>query len=137
VFDDAFAAVRQIYRPKGDVAAHEAQRAELGTRLVAVLHGVVVGTVQIEVHSQHIHLIGLAVQPQFQGQGIARQLVSHIADLAPALGRSVLALDTIRETGNVPKFQAMAWHVVSEARTDDFESDTFTALHEVKMERAV
>jgi len=137
VFDAAFSTVRGIYRPMGDVLAHEALRAQLGTRLVAVLDGDVVGTVQIDVHSKHVHLIGLAVHPDLQGRGIGRRLISYLVDMAPRLGRSVLALDTIRETGNVPKFEAMGWHVVSETRSVEFESDTLAALHEVKMERAL
>jgi GNAT superfamily N-acetyltransferase len=137
VFEAAFGTVRRIYRPKGDVLAHEARRAQLGTRLVAVLDGTVVGTVQIAVHSEHVHLIGLAVLPDVQGQGVAGRLISHVAAMALGLGRAVLALDTIRETGNVATFEAMGWRVVSETLTDKFESDTLAELHEVKMERGV
>jgi len=135
VFDAAFAPLRRVYRPRGDTQAHESRRARLGTRLVAVLDTSVVGTVQYEVHSKHVHVIGLAVHPTFQGQGVARSLIEHIADLAPGLGRSVLALDTIREAGNVPVLERLGFRVRSEAPTDFFESDLFSQLHEVKMER--
>ena len=137
VADRAFASVRQVYRPRRDVAAHEAQRASLGTRLVALCGAGIVGTLQFEVHAEHVHVIGLAVAPEHQGRGVARRLLAALEARAPALGRSVLALDTIRETGNVARFEALGFRTISEAPTDLFESDTFERLHEVKMERAV
>jgi len=135
VYRAAFAPLRAVYRPPGDVEAHERKRAQLGHRLVAHCSRVLVATVQYEVHARHVHLIGLAVDPRHQRRGIGALLVDHVAKLAPALGHAVLALDTIRETGNVPIFERMGFHVTSERRTELFESDVFPQLHEVLMER--
>lgn len=129
VFDAAFEPLRRVYRPRGDTRAHEARRARLGTRLVATLDNSVVGTVQYEIHSGHVHVIGLAVHPACQRQGVARGLIEHVAGLAPGLGRSVLAVDTIREAGNVPVFERLGFRMTSEAPTDFFESELFSQLH--------
>mgnify|MGYP002623161100 CR=1 FL=1 len=135
VYRDAFGPLRAVYRPRGDVEAHERARAALGSRLVAILDGEVVGTVQFEVHARHVHVIGLAVDPRHQRRGIGSLLVEGVAALAPSLGHRVLALDTIRETGNVEVFERMGFRVTGERETPLFESDAFARLHEVLMER--
>jgi predicted N-acetyltransferase YhbS len=137
VFDAAFAPLRSIYRPTGQVAARQAERAKEGIRLVAEVDRQVVGTVQFDSHKEHVHVIGLAVHPAFQRMGIARGLIDWIVAHAPNLGHNVVVLDTIKETGNVPLFEKLGFRVFDESITASFESDTYPELHEVKMERLV
>ena len=129
----AFESLRSIYRPTAETLARQPVRTRMGTRLIAILNGEIVGTVQYDCHEKHVHIIGLAVHPNHQKKGIARQLVQHIVDLAPGLGYNTVVLDTIRETGNVKIFQRMGFEVFEESITDDFESDQFPVLYEVKM----
>ncbi len=131
----AFAPLRSIYRPKPEIASRVAQFTGLSTRIVAELDGRIVATVQFDNHKEHIHVIGLAVLPQFQRLGIARRLLDWIMAQAPALGLSVVVLDTIKETGNVMLFEKLGFHVVQEFATDRFESDRYPQLHETRMKR--
>jgi predicted N-acetyltransferase YhbS len=133
----AFATVRSVYRPTREAVARQAERANEGTRLVAEIGGRVVGTVQFDLHDEHIHLMGLAVRPEFRRRGVARRLIEWVTAHAPSLSRDVVALDTIRETGNVPVFERLGFRVVGETVARWCESDRFAELHDVKMERKV
>lgn len=137
VFDAAFRPLRSIYRPIGEVAARQADRAREGTRLVAEIDGRLVATVQFDCHQEHVHVIGLAVHPDFQRLGIARRVIDRIAAEAPSLGYNLIVLDTIRETGNVPLFEKLGFRVFDEGVTSCFTSEVYPVLHEVKMERRV
>ncbi|MGE4003307.1 MAG: GNAT family N-acetyltransferase [Planctomycetaceae bacterium] len=119
------------------MAARQADRGREGVRLVAEWEGQVVATVQFDRHERHVHVIGLAVHPQFQRRGIARDLLDSIAVRARSLGHQVVVLDTIKETGNVDRFEKLGFCVYDERVTADFESDQFPQLHEVRMERNV
>lgn len=72
---EAFERLRLVYRPTGAAAVLQADRANEGTRLVAEIDNRIVGTVQFDVHRLHVHLIGLAVQPEFQRRGVARNMI--------------------------------------------------------------
>jgi len=133
--EEAFAPLAPIYRPVGEAAARQVERAREGTRLVAEVDGRIVGTVQYAVHQDHVHVIGLAVHPEAQRIGIARALLVWIASLAPSLGRNTVRLDTIRETGNVEVFERMGFRAVKESVPTWCTSDDYPKLHEVTMER--
>ncbi len=135
--DAAFAEHRSIYLPFGEAAARQSERAEEGSRLVALLDGVIVGTVQVAEHRRHVHLLGLAVYPECRGCGIALHLVDRAAAIALKLGHDVVVVDTIRETGNVSFFENMGFRVVEEGVATWCESDDYPVVHEVKMERAL
>ena len=137
VFNAAFAPVRSIYRPTGELAARQAERAKEGTRLVAAVDGQVVGTVQFDCHKEHVHVIGLAVHPEFQRMGIARRMIDWIVAETRSLGHSLVVLDTIKEAGNVPLFEKLGFSVFCEGVTKCFVSEEYPELHEVKMERNV
>lgn len=137
VFCAAFAALRCVYRPTSEAAARQAERAGEGSRLVAEIAGRIVGTVQFVVHKQHVHLIGLAVHPDFQRMGVAGRMIEAVVARAPTLGRSVVVLDTIKETGNVPLFEKMGFRVVRENLATWCESDDYAEAHDVVMQRDV
>jgi ribosomal protein S18 acetylase RimI-like enzyme len=85
-----------------DVAA----RSERATVLVALSHGVVAGSVTLEVDGRfepdaaeplaadEAHMRMLGVAPEHRGLGIARRLVIACADLATQRGKTRLTLDT-------------------------------------------
>jgi GNAT superfamily N-acetyltransferase len=123
VFNAAFAPLRSIYRPIGEVAARQGERAKEGTRLVAEIERCIVGTVQFAVHEKHVHIIGLAVHPDFQGIGVARCLIKWVVARTPGLGHNIVAVDTIKETGNVAFFEKIGFHVVHENVATWCESD--------------
>jgi predicted N-acetyltransferase YhbS len=137
VFAAAFEPLRSIYRPTAEVAARQPQRAQAGTRLVAEVAGRLVATVQFDSHQEHVHIMGLAVHPDFQRMGIAGRMIDWIESQARSLGHNLVVLDTIKETGNVSVFEKLGFRVYNEEITSDFESDTYPVLHEVKMERTV
>lgn len=137
VFAAAFEPLRSIYRPTPEIAARQTERAKEGTRLVAEVEGRIVATVQFDSHKEHVHVIGLAVHPDFQRMGIGRRLIDWIVAQAPSLGHNLVVLDTIKETGNVAVFEKFGFRVFHEGVTSSFESDTYPVLHEVKMERTV
>ena len=82
-------------------------------------------------------MIGLAVHPDFQRQGVARKLIEWVIAHAPSLDHTRVVLDTIRETGNVPLFQRLGFRVVSERLANWCVSSNHQELHDVKMERVV
>jgi ribosomal protein S18 acetylase RimI-like enzyme len=135
VVEAAFAPLASVYRPVGEAAARQAERAKEGTRLVAEVGGRVVGTVQYAVHRDHVHVIGLAVHPDAQRMGVARALIVWIASLAPGLRRDIVRLDTIRETGNVAVFERLGFRTIKEAIPTWCASDDHSEVHEVTMER--
>lgn len=137
VIEAAFAPLALVYRPAGEAAARQAERAKEGTRLVAEADGQIIGTAQYAVHQGHVHVIGLAVHPDAQRMGIARALIVWIASLAPSLGSDVVRLDTIRETGNVRVFERMGFRAIKEAIATWCASDDHSEVHEVTMERHV
>ncbi|QDT93320.1 GNAT family N-acetyltransferase [Gimesia algae] len=137
VFETAFAPLRSIYRPTGAALARQAERAQTGTRLVAEIDGKIVATVQYDLHAEHIHVIGLAVHPDFQRKGIARQLLDWICIRAKNLGQPAVVLDTIRETGNVPLFEKLGFRVTHEETATWCVSEKYQAVHDVKLERLV
>lgn len=133
----AFAPLRSIYRPKGEAIARQAERVQTGTRLVAELAGTLVGTVQYDLHTRQLHVIGLAVHPDYQRRGVARCLLDEIDQRAVLLGQPVVVLDTIKETGNVPLFEKLGFRVTREEVATWCQSETFSQVHDVKMERIV
>jgi predicted N-acetyltransferase YhbS len=137
ILDRAFTSLRTIYRPVGEARARQSERYQEGTRLIAQWRSIIVGTCQFVERENHVHLIGLAVLPEYQRQGVARQLIDRVCMLAPRLGYRVVKLDTIRETGNVEVFKKLQFSVVRELVADWCVSDTFPCVNEVIMQRFV
>ena len=100
----AFALLREVYRPSVDHQAGELEHPVALDQVVAEVDGRVVGTVKLRADEDYLFVIGLAVDPAYQRQGIARVVLDWLFDLARDSGRG-LALATIRETGNVHVFQ--------------------------------
>lgn len=83
-----------------------AERAHIGTVLVAVVNGVVAGSITLELTERirpsstgplapdEAHLRMLGVSPEYRGLGIARRLVSACIEIARAAGKQRLTLNT-------------------------------------------
>jgi ribosomal protein S18 acetylase RimI-like enzyme len=130
----AFAELRKVHRPAASAISARRNLASELTRLVAISENRVVGTLEYRQEDDRIHLIGLAVHPDFRRRGVARQLVSFLAGAARQAGATRLSLYAIRETGNVSVFEGLGFEVVREEVTLQFESDRFDVLNEVYME---
>ncbi|WP_232105544.1 GNAT family N-acetyltransferase [Gimesia panareensis] len=137
ISEAAFAPLRSIYRPTGAAIARQAERAQMGTRLVAESEGTLAATVQYDQHADHVHVIGLAVHPDYQRRGIAGCLLEEICQRAILLAQPAVVLDTIKETGNVPLFEKLGFRVTHEEVATWCVSETYPVLHEVKMERGL
>ncbi|MCB0192364.1 MAG: GNAT family N-acetyltransferase [Anaerolineae bacterium] len=61
---------------------------------VAVVDNAIVGYAWSDMYNQHAHLTRLAVHPDFQGQGIGRQLVHRALVDALAAGANLMTLNT-------------------------------------------
>jgi len=137
VFEAAFAPLRSIYRPTAEALASQDDHLHKETRLIAEIEGQIVATVQYDQHEKYLHVIGLAVHPDFQRRGIAGCLLQWIWDHALTIGQHAIILDTIRETGNVPLFEKLGFRVVHEKIATWCTSENHRQLHDVKMERCV
>ena len=132
---DTFALLRQLYRPSHDALARKRTLEPRLTRLVALDGPELVGTVQYRIEDDRLHLLGLAVHPARQRQGIARALISHLLQLARDRGCRALSLYTIEQTGNVPIFERLGFSVISRTPARDLVSTFTSPLTDVFMER--
>ncbi|QDT44778.1 putative acetyltransferase [Gimesia alba] len=135
VFEAAFAPIRLIYRPTAETLVRQADQHREETRLVAVIDEQVVATVEFDLHETYLHVLGLAVHPDFQRRGIAGCLLDWISNHAINLGRHTVVLETIKETGNVPLFEKLGFQVVDEAIASWCVSEIHEQLYFVTMER--
>ena len=127
--------LRRIYRPTA--AAHE-RRFSISAnlqRVVALLDGHVIGTVQYRIDGDRLHLLGLGVHPDFRRRGVATVLVQRLEEVAAESGCHAVVLHTVLETGNVVIFERMGFVIESRQPTDLFESDAFPILSEVVMRK--
>lgn len=133
--EEAFARLRQIYRPSPEAIAH-AKTLPL-ERLVAVTDERVAGTVQFRVDGHVLRVVGLAVLPAYQRRGVARALVEQLVTVARERGCPALGLFTIEQTGNVAVFHRLGFTVMW--RRPDVWSISVTGepLTEVYLERGV
>ena len=127
--------LRKIYRPTA--AAHE-RRSSISAnlqRVVALLNGHVVGTVQYRIDGDRLCLLGLGVHPEFRRRGVATALVQRLREVAAEFGCHAVVLHTVLETGNVTIFERMGFVIESRQLTDLFESDASSTLSEVAMRK--
>jgi len=137
VLEASFTPLRSIYRPTADTLTRQTKHRWEETRLVAELEGHVVATVQYDQHETHLHVLGLAVHPDFQRKGIAGCLLDRIVADASQLGLQTVVMETIRETGNVPIFEKLGFRIVQENIAAWCVSETHEQLYFVTMKRTV
>jgi N-acetylglutamate synthase-like GNAT family acetyltransferase len=135
VSERAFRQVRTVYQPTDAAVARKFDQAGTWKRLIAERNRQIVATVEYRMATDRLSIRDLAVDPDFQHQGIARQIVDALAGIARADGLRALSIFTIRETGNVRVFEHLGFTVVSQEVATWCVSDAFATLHETYMER--
>jgi len=131
----AITTLRETYRPGKHALENKIQlRAHL-QGLVAVSDDCVVGTVQYYFQDQSLKIIGLGVHPDFRRRGVARNLVSYLAEIGKTKNVNDLKLHTIKETGNVEVFKRLGFIVAVERKDVLMESSKFEELTDVEMVR--
>jgi ribosomal protein S18 acetylase RimI-like enzyme len=135
--DLAFRPLRKIYRPTSAACAKLAGIKPQLRRLVAILDGKPVGSVQYYAVDDRLHLLGLAVHPDFQRRGIAKRLLESLSHIATSMKLRKLSLYTVKQTGNGAIFEKMGFQAITEEPDSFSESDTFERLTDIYMERPI
>ena len=130
----AVATLRQTYHPTPAAIARKRRMAKTLKRLVALIDDQIVGTLQYRLEDQAIHLMGPMVHHDHRRLGIARALVDAAAQIARQAHLARLSLHTIKQTGNVPIFEKLGFHLVSEQIDALTQSATHPTLIDVYME---
>lgn len=129
--------LRKVYRPTSKAHNQRSAIAANLHRVVALLNGHVVGTVQYRLEADRMSLLGLGVHPDFRRRGVAAALVQYLEGIAAESGCRAVALQTVLETGNVTVFERMGFVIESQKPTDLFESEAFSSLTEVAMRKEI
>lgn len=130
----ARASLREIYRPSREALINKSRMGPHLRRLVAIIDGRVVGTVQYHVDGHSLGVVGLGVHPDVRRRGAARSLVRWLREIALNERADRLHLYTVKETGNVEIFEGLGFTVISEREDEFSESDRFDKLIAVEME---
>ena len=126
--------LRQVYCPNRKAWRHRQSISRSLCRLVAESDGAIVGTTQYVVVEDVIRVIGLGVHHDFRRQGVARALIGEVARQAQSCGIRFVVLHTVEQTGNVPIFEALGFHVRSRCPEEYAESITGGELTDVCLE---
>jgi ribosomal protein S18 acetylase RimI-like enzyme len=131
----SMATLRKIYRPNKAALDNKSLLAACLNRLVATSEGQIVVTVQWYKEDELLRVMGLGVHPDFRRWGVARELVASLCLIGQEQGATRLRLYTVKETGNVGLFARLGFLVLSEREDQFSESDHYSMLTEVEMER--
>jgi len=126
--------IRKVYQIQSDLGWRKSGSAER-IQLVATLGDAVVGAASLAHRGERTHLLGLYVDPDYKGFGVAGRLVEAVTRLARQRGAKCLTLATLRETGNVPLFERLGFEVVEEHETRIVQGAAGAAMREACMER--
>lgn len=133
----AMATLRETYRPNEHALAHKQSTAQSLTRLVAVVDGQVVGSVEYKIELERVHFLSLYVHADHRRQGVATQLVAKLAKIGKQAGAKALSAYTVTQTGNCGTFEKMGFRVIYEEPSELFESDRFDTITETYLERPI
>lgn len=136
-WQSAMSTLRETYRTTQQFLNEEWRPPSDLTRIAAVLDGRVVGVVQCYVQDDCFHIMRFGVHADFRGMGVGRKLIEYVSDLARAKGFERISVYTIKETGNVPIYEALGFSVLSEEEAKWAESDKYDKLTDVHLERSV
>lgn len=131
------AALRRIYRPNAKALANKSRISRDLERLVALVDGLVVGTVQHYLDEDRLRIVGLGVLEEYRKRGVAKALVESLVSLAKHKRLEGIAARTVRETGNVPVFEKLGFVVASDVPDEYSESDIYPVLRDVELFRRV
>jgi GNAT superfamily N-acetyltransferase len=134
----AFAELRRTYVPKVDARARAAASTSTFSRLVVDGDdGAVIGTLLYRTDGDRLHVRGLAVDPDHRRQGVARQLLESVAEIARQEGLRAVSLWTVLQTGNVAIFERLGFSVSRQERNDSMELVAGGPTTDVYMEKRV
>lgn len=133
----ATATLRRTYLPNQRALTDKARISIHLRRLVAIIEGRIVGTVQYCVENEAVRVIGLGVHPEFRRRGVARSMIQSIEEIGAKGEVSWLYLHTIKETGNVETFKRLGFTVISEQEDEFSESVRFEKLTGVEMAKRI
>jgi ribosomal protein S18 acetylase RimI-like enzyme len=118
------------YRARYTAAAYEdtvmnseTVRQRLETMIVFVARdraGAIVGTIGGQAHGDEGHIRGMAVVPEWQGRGVAEQLLERVEAALAAAGCSIVTLDTTAPLVRAIGFYERHGYVASGTVTDFF-----------------
>jgi len=121
----AFAPFREQYTPEGyrdTTLTSETVRQRLQTMALFVAEspaGDIVGTIGGSIHQQSGHLRGMAVLPEWQGRGVAEELLRAVETELQAKGCSQITLNTTRPLQRAMRFYEKHGYRAT-GRTKDF-----------------
>ena len=130
----AFSELRSVYSPTQAAIANQPKSTAY---VVAKIGQTVVGTLQYFDEGDRIYVFDVAVDMQYRRQGIARNLIDFVSDIACTLAHGIVATRTIKETGNLEVFEKLGFSVVKEETAKWCVSDRYPTLHDVYLERQV
>ncbi len=130
----AFSELRSVYLPTKTAIAN---KQDSTAYVVAKAGENVVGTLKYIDEGGRVYLFDVAVDPQYRRQGVARQLIDFVSDIARTLGYKIVSARTIRETGNVEIFESLGFCVLKDETAKWCVSDRYSTLHDVYLERLV
>ena len=136
VWATAMATLRETYRMTPGFLDQWTPPSDL-TRVVALVDGRVVGVVQYYIEEDRLHIMRFGVHPDLRGQGIGRAIIGYLDGIARDKGLRCLSVYTVKETGNVPIYQHLGFHVIREEEAKWAESDRFDTLTDVYSERPI
>ncbi|HZZ42045.1 MAG TPA: GNAT family N-acetyltransferase [Tepidisphaeraceae bacterium] len=133
----AFAPLRSIYLPNSAALTNLAALTPSLHRLVAEESSQLLGTLRYTPLDNTLRIIGLAVHPHSRRRGVARTLISSLLPIAREHHCTSLSLYTITQTGNIPIFQYLGFHLISELPAEYSLSPTGDSLTEAYMQRPI
>ncbi|MCU7918573.1 MAG: GNAT family N-acetyltransferase [Candidatus Thiodiazotropha sp. (ex Epidulcina cf. delphinae)] len=129
--------LRKTYCLKNVSESGSAKPQEKLASLVAIVNAKIVGVVEYKQDEDHIYFQGLAVDPSYHRQGIARKIIETLESMASESGRKKLKTATIEETGNVLVFERMGFRVASRKPAERFQSKDHAEVHIASMEKDI
>lgn len=112
--DGAYAPLKARLPDLPDVSGELEQEIEQRTVLVAEVHGGIAGCAILDTAGSNAHLVNIAVDPGFKGQGIGRTLVMAAENRARQDGANNMALAThIDIPENVAFYRHLGWSETS------------------------
>ena len=111
--------LRSIYRPTN---TNIQNKTEKPINIVATIKENIVGLAEFLICENTVLVRGLAISPIHRRQGVARAILEHVMLIAQKEGKTELAVNTIKETGNTNTFLHMEFTIVSEETSEAYEN---------------
>lgn len=133
----SFESVRHIYQLLPEANSNRTLNPDSSVVLIAITDGIMSATLRYFIDDDRLHIIGLAVHPEFRRCGLCRALIRNLTEIGKHHHLRALSLSTIKETGNQEVFEKLGFEVLLEYKAENLYSVQGNTLHEVYMERAL